>query len=178
MSSYDVAPLSGYPIEYGLLLSTLQDGTREWRQEIGEPSEDAIVWQAVPGGHSIGGLLLHIADVEIFWFEEAALGRKMSDADLKLFMSEETKQYEGAWPVPPREPWAWYMQILDDVRARTLRTVQDFPESSDTFHRRTSTFTYRWALAHVVEHESYHAGQAVLLSALHGRSASVFNSAS
>ncbi len=166
MRSFDVEPLKGYDPTYGLLLATLQDGTREWLEELGEPSEDALVWQPISGGHSIGGLVLHIAEVEAWWFEEAALGRKLSEEDLALFMSRESDVDAGKWPTPPRKPWSWYAELLASVRARTLRTLLDFPEPSSTIQRQ-NLLTFRWIVAHVVEHDSYHGGQAVLLKALY-----------
>src|SRR6478672_1913260 len=118
---YDCKPMRGYPIEYGLMLSMMQDGTREWREELGKISPDAIVWQPNPGSYSIGGILLHIAEVEVYWLEEFCLDRKMSAKDEKLFMSKEIDQYKGAWPTPPRKSLSYYYKILDDVRARTLK---------------------------------------------------------
>jgi uncharacterized damage-inducible protein DinB len=160
---YDLAPLLGYPEEYGTLLATLQDGTREWREELGEPDPKLIIWQAVPKGHSIGGVLLHIAEVEAYWVEEVGLGRTIDPEELKLHMSAEIDQHEGSWPIPPNEPIAYYYDILDKVRARTLESVKAFGPVDEVKTTRWGTMTLRWILAHVVEHESYHAGQAVVL---------------
>ena len=167
MEHFDVEPVAGYPQEYGLMLAILEDGTREWMGEIGEPSEDAIVWQPVTGGYSIGAILLHIAYVEVAWFESGILGRKISDKDAALYMVDETDVDNGVWPVPPRKPWAWYKQLLHDARARTFKSVLDFPDPASSFQGRTSTMTCRWTVGHVIQHDSYHGGQAVLLAMLH-----------
>lgn len=167
----DVAPIAGYPHEYGLLLAALQDGTNEWKWELGEPSEDAIVWQPFPGSHSIGGIMLHNAYVELGWFQAWSLGRPLSDEDNRLFMVAETDVDEVRWPTPHRQPWSWYWEMLQSVRARTFELVKDFPEPDATFEIWGRKRTFRWTLAHVVEHESYHAGQAVLLHIMHQRMA-------
>jgi len=166
---FDLKPLRGYPMEYGLMLAMLEDGTREWREELKAIGPDGIVWQPVPGSYSIGGILLHIAEVEVFWIEEFCLGRKMSEADETLFMSKEIDQYKGKWPTPPRKPLSYYYSILDDVRGRTLKAVRKIPSPKTLKERRDTQFSMAWVLAHVVEHESYHGGQIVMLKELYRR---------
>ena len=163
---FDVDPLPGYHPEYGLMLAIMQDGTREWRDELGEIEPEGIVWQAYPGGYSIGGVMLHIAEVEVYWIEEFCLGRKLSQEDEKLFMSKEIEQYEGKWPTSPKEPLAYYFRILDDVRARTLEAYKQMGDPKEIKPRRDEEYTLAWVLAHVVEHESYHGGQIVMLKEL------------
>jgi uncharacterized damage-inducible protein DinB len=159
-----LTPPPGYQEPYGTLLATLQDGSREWREELGNPDPKHIVWQAVPNGHSIGALLLHIAEVEVYWIEQVCLGREIDPEEAKLYMSDEIDQDNGMWPTPPEKPISYYFDILDRVRARTLESVKDF-EPSDTVRERRggNTVTLGWILAHVVEHDSYHGGQAVLM---------------
>lgn len=167
MSGYhfDVAPLPGYHDPYGILLAAMQDGTREWRGEMGDLDPKLIVWQPVPKGHSIGGVLLHIAECEAWWVEEVCLGRAIDPEEAKLHMTEEIDQYNGSWPTPPEEPMSYYYDILDRVRARTLESVKSFP-AEGTVQAHGDTYTPAWVLSHVLQHESYHGGQAVLLQEL------------
>lgn len=165
MTHYDVAPLPGYESGVGLLLASLADSTREWREELGEPSIEAITWQPAPGMHSIGAELLHIADVEVYWLECFAAGRPRDPEELKLLLSEETNQDEGIWPTPPAEPIQWYFDLHDRLRKRAWEAVREI-EPKRVYERRSNSFTFGWILAHVVEHDSYHGGQAVLLHEL------------
>src|ERR1022692_3103830 len=105
---FDIAPRPGYPEPYGTLLATLEDGTREWREELGEPEPELIAWQPYPKGHSIGGVLLHIAEVEAYWVEEFCLGREIDPEEAKLHMSAEIDQYAGSWPSPPAQSISYY----------------------------------------------------------------------
>lgn len=164
-TSFDVLPLPGCHPEVGLLAASLIDGTREWRDELGKPTEDQIVWQARPGGHSIGAELLHIAEVEIWWIHHVIAGLPMDPAEMKLLMSEQIMQDDGAWPVPHRQPLAWYYERLDSVRERTLQLLPSFQDPTRMIHRdkMDMDFSVRWILSHVVQHEAYHGGQAVLL---------------
>ncbi len=161
--------MRGYPIEYGLMLSMMQDGTREWREELGRIGPDAIVWQPNPGSYSIGGIMLHIAEVEIYWLEEFCLDRPMSAKDQKLFMSKDIQQYEGMWPTPPRKPLSYYYKILDDVRARTLKAVKEMPAPNKWKSRKIEDVTMGWVLNHVVTHEAYHGGQIAMLAEMYKR---------
>ncbi len=163
MNHNDIEPLQGYPLEYGILLAALIDSTNEWLGEVGTPTEDAIVWQPIPNGHSIGGIVLHLADVELAWFEETVLKKPLSNADKELYMSDQIDVDAAQWPAPPRQPWSWYLKLLADARKRALAAVRDFPAPNTVIQGRRSTFTARWVVAHVVEHDSYHGGQIALL---------------
>lgn len=166
---YDIAPLPGMPPEIGTLAATLVDGTREWREELESVSEEAVCWQPFPDGHSIGGLILHIAEVEAWWFEEVAMGKPLSPEELAELRSADIEQYAIRWPKLEPQPVDELFALHDRIRRRSLETLKAF---TDVAGRRTREkwdyeVTLRWILAHVVEHESYHGGQAVLLKLLH-----------
>ena len=76
MKRYDVPPAERMNREVGLLLAMLDDGTREWRGELGDVPDEAVVWQPFPNGHSIGAVILHIAAVEVHWLHRVAGGRE------------------------------------------------------------------------------------------------------
>lgn len=163
----DVPPLPGYPEPYGLLSAILRDATNEWRWEL-DPnlSEDAMVWQPYPGLHSIGGCILHIAAVEVFWFEQFVLGLVPDPEERKLLMADQTVVDEWCWPEPPRQPLSWYFELHDRIRARTLESVRRWPPAETAIEWDGRPRTLRWVMGHVIQHEAYHGGQAVLLSRL------------
>lgn len=168
----DAKPLPGYPEPYGLLCAILQDGTNEWRWELDRDlSEDAIVWQPAPGAHSVGAVILHIIEVEIFWFEQFVLGMPFTPEERKLTMSDEIDQDAGIWPVPPRQPISWYFELHDRIRARTLESIKKWPAADSTKEHHGDQITMRWVFGHVIQHEAYHGGQAVLLQELWKRRA-------
>ncbi len=149
-----------------LLLAVLEGGTQEWLEELGEVSDAEIVWQPFPGGHSVGALILHIADVEAHWLHEVAAGAARTPGEAATLLSEETDQYAIRWPAPPRQPLAWYLAQRAAVRARTLELVAALTDLERVSVRGEEEFTLRWLLSHVIQHESYHGGQAVLLALL------------
>lgn len=167
MPLIDAKPLPGYPEPYGLLCAILQDGTNEWRWEI-DPDlpEDAMVWQPNPGEHSIGGLILHIIGTEVFWFERFALDLVPDPEERKLLMVEEQDVDEWKWPTPPRQPLSWYFEMHDRIRDRTLESIKRWPAPDFEKDLHGNPRTMRWVLGHVIQHEAYHGGQAVLLNRL------------
>jgi uncharacterized damage-inducible protein DinB len=164
----DVKPAKGTDPQIGMLIAMLEDGTREWREELGNVPDDAVIWQPFPHGHSIGVILLHIADAEAFWIEQVVARRERSAEELKLLLSEEIDQYVPQWPTPPARPLSYYYEIHDRIRERTLKTLKQYDDPEQIFARRRTDgsqweYTLRWILHHVITHEAYHGGQAVLI---------------
>lgn len=159
---YDVAPIAGFDPQVSLLLATLDDSTREWRKHLGEPSIEALTWQPWPGGYSVGALILHIIEVELFWLEGFLAELPEDTALTQLLMSEQIRQYDGHWPVPPAQPLSWYYDLHDRVRARAREAIRAL-DPGRVYSRGDNSCTLNWVLAHVVEHDSYHGGQAVVL---------------
>ena len=160
----DVKPMEGMETQTGLLLAMLDNDTQEWREHLGELSEDALCWQPIPDGHSIGVILLHIADVEAHWLHVVATGQIRSEEEVRRLLSNETRQDIAQWPAAPRRPLTWYYAQHDEIRERTLQTVRELNNPEHIGFRREQGFTLRWLLHHVITHEAYHFGQAVLLS--------------
>jgi uncharacterized damage-inducible protein DinB len=163
----DTKPLPGYQEPYGLLFAILQDGTNEWRWELDQQlREDTVVWQPHPGMHSIGAIILHIIAVEVFWFETFVLGLPVDPEETKLTMWDTTDVDAWSWPVPQRQPLSWYFELHDRIRARTLEGIKKWPAADTVKDLHGKPRTMRWVLGHVIQHEAYHGGQAVLLNRL------------
>lgn len=162
LEHFDVAPLDGYDPEIGLLLATLDDSTREWQENLGTPPQEALAWSPFPRGPSMGAVMLHMADCELFWFEQF-VGGKPADKELeKLLMTEETDQENVVWPTPPDEPWQWYLDVHRQVVTRAREHLGGEPPDR-IVHGQRNSYTVRWIVAHVAEHDAYHGGQLVLL---------------
>jgi len=66
-------------------------------------------------------------------------------------------------PTPPAEPIEWYFDILDRARIRVFESIAQHSDSLSEHPNGEYVSTYRWIVAHLVQHDSYHGGQAVLL---------------
>lgn len=169
MTSFDLETPADIHPELGVLFAALEDGTREWLGEIGEPDIETVCWQPAPGSYSIGGLMLHLCEAEIWWLKTVGLGREMTKDELTLYMSEQIEQYEGQWPAPPAKPFSWYLELYRDVRRQSLGFVRELNDPGKLYQRGEHEFSYRWILAHLVQHDSYHGGQVVMLAQLKQR---------
>lgn len=163
----DLPPSLHADPEIALLLSLLTQTTEEWREMLGNVPLALLVRQLHANAHSIGAVLLHIADVEGYWLHEAIEGQVRPPEVTAALLSNETDQYQGVWPAPPPEPLKWYFAQLDAVRQLTLTLAQTLHSADQILihpARPDKTYTARWFLGHVITHEAYHGGQAVLLS--------------
>lgn len=162
MPQFDVAPLEGFHPEVGLLLASLEDSRREWRENLGRVSPAAVPWQPHPQGPSIGAVLLHMADCEAFWFEQFLGGKAPDPKEDALLLVKETDQDRGVWPTPPAKPLSWYLALHRKVTSRAREALRGL-DPAQVVQGRKNSFTVRWVVAHVLEHDSYHGGQLVLL---------------
>ncbi len=173
ISARDVVSVEARNSEIGLLLGLLEAGTQNMRSALGEVEEEALIWQPYPNGHSIGAILIHVAACEAGWLHLVAAGQETPmDLEEQMMGGPSIAQYEGLWPAPPRRPLSWYYAQHDEIRARSLtllRALLDPDEVRTVVWSPTRSCTVRWILHHVIEHEAYHLGQAVLLSLMKER---------
>lgn len=171
MKHFDLVPPEGFDPKVAILIATLHDSTREWKSELGEPTEDAIVWQPYENGPSIGGQLLHLIGVEAFWFETFLAKSPRPEGERELLMADQINVDNHFWPTPPRQPIKWYYDLLDTVRERALKALAKVDVELTLPMDESYEFTTPWVIGHVVQHDSYHGGQAVLLHEMYTRMA-------
>ena len=149
--------------ELALLFGALQDSTREWRENLGEVNPAAMVWQPYPDGPSVGGVLLHMAAAETYWFSKFVERNELDASDPAIGCDNVMDQFAVQWPTPPSEPLTWYLEILARHREWTLQSLVRNPDPTSLHPCSHTQITLRWILSHIVQHDSYHGGQAVLL---------------
>ncbi len=162
----DAKPLPGYPEPYDLLAAILNDGTNEWRWEL-DPKlgEETMGWQPHPGFHSIGSIILHIAAVD-----------RVIDSRVRSRMrSCRSKYHWSGWRRGVGQDHA-STSISSAIRSLRSSGIAGLIEheslepehlwpAPDTLKEWDGTQrTMRWVFGHVIQHEAYHGGQAVLLS--------------
>jgi uncharacterized damage-inducible protein DinB len=162
-------PVEGFDPEVGLLLAMLDNATKEWREDLGEISDEAIGWQPAPEMHSIGALILHIAAVEVWWLYEVLAGKEISDEERVRLQDDELDQYNVKWPDPPKQPLSWFLAEHDRVRERTKQTLLEINDPNASAARKDRVFTFRWLMSHMINHEAYHGGQVMLLKLAYER---------
>jgi uncharacterized damage-inducible protein DinB len=162
--NFDVDPIPGFDEAYGLLIAVLEDGTREWKEELPpELDADIMVWRPRPRGQSMGAVILHMIHAELFWFETFALGKEIGEEDKKELLWDELDVDVSLWPEPPHQPLSWYLDLYRRYRTRTLEAVKSWPAPETMIDLHGRRRSLRWALGHVIQHDSYHGGQVVML---------------
>ncbi|WP_309685764.1 DinB family protein [Armatimonas sp.] len=144
-------------------LVQLDQASHEWLSELGDDVNEAeLIWQAFPDGHSIGAVLTHIAEVEAYWLHHIACGEPYQDMEGDV-LNGEIDQYGIKWPPPPPHPLSFYKALLATTRDKTKTLIGALENPNHTALRGEREFTLSWLMTHVIVHEAYHGGQAVLL---------------
>jgi len=114
---------------------------------------------------SIGTLLLHIAAVEWSWI--------FADIDKKNFQFEEWKyafplRQDVNLPQLKGEKKEFYLNKLEKVRLEVYQRLMDFnDEDLDVIViSEGEKYSIEWILFHIIEHETMHIGQILLLKRL------------
>lgn len=168
----DLPRLDGFANEeIAILASALVDGTREWRREFESTPSDpsALSFRLTPGWHSAASVIVHMADVEAMWLSRLGLVRPEGEAE--MMRSDQLDVRAPHWPDAPADLATLY-EWNDRVRARSLAWLRDQkePELLTAPREGRPRLTLRWVLNHLIGHEAYHAGQAVLLASYSARS--------
>jgi len=171
MAHYDLELDKELPIDLGVLVATWKDGSREWRTSFDDVAPEALTWSPYPNGPNIGGAILHMASCDQYWIMQIAEGIEVPADDRAWAYDCTMDQYVPHWPTPPARPLEWYLDLLDSTRDRMVDLIKAHLDSNSIHPRGQNTMTYRWIIAHAVQHDSYHGGQIVLLNELYKKSA-------
>lgn len=157
-------PASAHP-EIAPMLATMIDGTREWVEELEDVTDEFLAWRPYPGGYCAGGLLMHMMSCDRLWIDKVILKTVPDATDPAMIYDELQSNSGGTWPDPPAESWDWYWELFQKHRRLTLEqlsAIQD-PSAVVQEHER-SDYSLAWIVAHLVQHDSYHGGQIVMLN--------------
>lgn len=153
--------------EVDLLVAMMNATTKSWKDELRGISDTEFRWQAKKGAHSIAMIILHCVMAEHWWIQNVTLGK---DLDMNVFNDLGYKRMDianGIYGPPLKKPKAWYLKQMTDIRRKTKAAMKGLKSSHVGVGREGNTFTLRWVLHHLVEHEAYHSGQMTLLRELY-----------
>lgn len=161
---FDVIPSPEIDIQLATMIATLQDGTREWRGEFESISPEELTWQPYADGPSIGGCILHMVGCEAFWLQVVVNGKELDLSHPAYAFDAELDQDSHVWPTPPAQSAEWYFEQLEIQRAETIALIAAHNDPNAVITRPSgNSMTFRWIVAHLVQHDSYHGGQCVML---------------
>ncbi|TLS37819.1 DinB family protein [Pseudalkalibacillus caeni] len=115
---------------------------------------------------SIGGYLLHIAQIELWWAKTVLLEQNLSESDKEHFFFNEDQKITA----PEDKELSWFQARLAEARALTrgyynqLSDV-DFrnPTKRAILEGKEVFCSPEWVIYHLIDHESYHRGQIGML---------------
>jgi uncharacterized damage-inducible protein DinB len=82
-----------------------------------------------------------------------------------MIYDELDSQSGGTWPDPPAESWDWYWALFQKHRAKTIEQLSQIEDPSKVVGSNgKSDYSLAWIVAHLVQHDSYHGGQIVMLN--------------
>jgi len=118
--------------------------------------EDELSFAPFPGSWPVGKIMLHIADTEDYWLHTLVRG-ELPDTYYELADYPTKATIKG---------------VLERARNRTVPWLAGLTERDlDTQYtgRHDETYTLRWIIWHVIEHEIHHRGELSMALGLLGR---------
>ena len=157
-----IGPIEGYTPEIGTMVSMLDDMKGRVERTVMDLNTDQLDYLMDDKANRIGSLIMHLAATEAFYQVYTFEGRTFN------------KQEEEEWGIAmnlgdaAREKYQgydvnFYLDKYSEVRARTLEL---FKEKDDAWFADLTSgggMNNHWAWYHVMEHQSSHLGQILLL---------------
>lgn len=157
-----IKPESGFTPQVGILVSMLNDLSNRVERTVGEMSQKDIDFLMDENSNSIGSLVLHLAAVEAYYQVYTFEGRSFNEQELEKWDTamnlgdDARKEFKG-------HDIDYYLNIYKDVRKKTLKYLKDKDDDWLNEEPPGSTMNNHWAWFHVMEHQSSHLGQILLL---------------
>jgi len=164
MTTHELDVPEGFDPQLAILIAAWRDGTREWQDEMGEVDDDAMTWQFGADKLSIGSLMLHMIDCDESWIRESMFGEDLTTNPTEALQHAKSIDVDARiFPEPPAWPYAKYVELMAESRHRLIEKLKPLRAADTYTSPRGNTLSYRWVIAHLVQHDSYHGGQIVLL---------------
>jgi len=151
-----------YTPQIGVLVSMLNDMKNRVERTVGDLNTKEIDFLLDENANSIGTLIMHLAATEKMY--------QVRTFENRLFNEEEEKEWSTAMSMGKAAQEKYkgkdikeYLKILSNVRETTLHY---FKTHDDTWLAKVDeklNMNYHWAWYHVMEHQSSHLGQILLL---------------
>ena len=167
MPLHTLIPYPGLSRDIGLLFSGMEEVRGQVRDAVISLNEQQIGRPAFLGSHPIGALVLHIGEAEWWWLQCIVLGNKIDDAVRSMACWDVLEDPEG---FAKRGYTAEYcLNEIQKIRQQTRELLLTWTDADlektyniqkqDGLHEHT----LRWILHHLIDHESQHKGQILML---------------
>ena len=164
-----ITPATGFQPEVGRWFTALEDVRGSLIEGVEPLSTETLARRAYAGANTIGTLLMHIGEAELFWVQAVIGGEALTREQREEYRFDIFGQSDAAQMEPRdigyfrirlervRKISRSVLQPLADHEMESLRTWED----AEAGEKRE--FSVRWILNHLLEHEAHHRGQILLL---------------
>ena len=153
----------GYTPQIGVLVSMLNDMSNRIERRVKDLSISETDFLLDENANSIGTLIMHLAATEKMY--------QVRTFENRVFTEEEEKEWSPAMSMGKAGQEKYngkdikeYLKVYKDVRQKTLEFFKDKDDAWLTEIYKEWNMNYHWAWYHVMEHQSSHLGQILLIS--------------
>lgn len=158
-----ITPEKGYTPQIGVLVSMLNDMSNRVERRVKDLSIEDTDFLLDENANSIGTLIMHLAATEKLYQVRTFEGRQFNEEEEKewsvaMSMGKEAQEkYKG-------KEIKEYLKVYKDVRKKTLEYLKDKDDDWLNTIDEEWNMNYHWAWYHVMEHQSSHLGQILLIA--------------
>jgi hypothetical protein len=157
-----VGPITDYSPQVGTMVSMLNDMKSRVERTVKDLSIEELDHLMDKKSNRIGSLIMHLAATEAFYQVFTFEGRE--------FNKEEEEKWGTAMSLgdDAREKYQghdvnYYLDAYTEVRNRTMELMKGKDDAWLAELNASGNMNYHWAWYHVMEHQSSHLGQILLL---------------
>ncbi len=161
-TSSQIGPIDGYSPQIGTLISMLNNLSERVERTVGTLDQRELDYLLDEKANSIGALIMHLVATEVFYQNHTFGGVKYEDTEAQKWASAMDLGEEGRKTLKGYDA-KYYFDVWKKVRAKTL---EEFKKRDDNWLAETrpgSNSNNHFAWFHVMEHQSSHLGQMLLL---------------
>jgi uncharacterized damage-inducible protein DinB len=170
MPKYTLTPAEGFTAGIGFYVAGMEEVREQLNEILQGMSIEEIGRRTVPGAHSIGALMLHIAEGEWWWLQCVVSGHKLTADDRTAPYWDVLKDPDGF--AEKGYTAEFCLNEAATIREQSRAVLAGFSDEDleriFSFERRgvTHEHTLRWILHHLIDHEAQHKGQILMLKRL------------
>ncbi|MDT0558409.1 DinB family protein [Ichthyenterobacterium sp. W332] len=152
----------GFTPQVGVLVSMLNDLSNRVERTVKDLNTEEIDFLLDENANSIGTLIMHLAATEklyqVYTFENRELNEEEEEEwNTAMSMGKEAqKKFKG-------KEVQEYLEVFEAVRAKTLEYLKNKDDQWLAQNTSDDNMNHYWAWFHVMEHQSSHLGQILLL---------------
>ncbi len=157
-----IGPMDDYSSQVGTLVSMLNDMKNRVERTVKDLSVEELDYLMDDKSNRIGSLIMHLAATEAFYQVYTFEGRE--------FNKEEEEQWGTALSLgeAAREKYQghdvqYYLDAYTQVRNRTMELMKEKDDAWLAKLNASGNMNNHWGWYHVMEHQSSHLGQILLL---------------